>query len=284
VFTDGSSESGSVGHKGDKVVEDTAGFFKNLTFSPPAKFAMSSKHATLSETSAKKSSSSKSSSKKAIKKPASRGGDAKPNQPSFAAGYEAALRILESQNGTKENPFFVPINPEFPERNVAGFFVQHVEKMRYGRYERNGYHIRIMCDPSYELWQGSIPEDFDLELAERVVQVRRPSVAEPMKDNEHYHRKSTATCERTKDAHESTLNDIGDDENRQWLYYWLVFPKGTVLDNRVFSADDNIVETVPLGLTVKSLSAVSVYWRIAEKGGKRINSAAGKHKMADLFN
>jgi hypothetical protein len=290
VFTDGSSESGSGGHKGDKVVDEAAGFFKNLTFSPPAKsFATystpsksSSKHATLSETSAKKSSSSKLSSKKGINKKPSCGGGAKPNQPSFAAGYEAALHILESQNGTKENPFFVPINPEFPERNVAGFFVQHVEKMRYGRYERNGYHIRIMCDPSYELWQGSIPEDFDNELAERVVQVRRPSVPEPMKDNEHYHRKST-TCDRTKDAHESTLNDIGNDENRQWLYFWLVFPKGTVLDNRVFSADDNVVETVPLGLTVKSVSTMSAYWRIGEKGGKRINSAAGKHTMADLF-
>jgi hypothetical protein len=91
-----------------------------------------------------------------------------------------------------------------------------------------------------------------------------------MKGNEHYHHNTT--CDRTKDVHESTLNDIGNDQNRQWLYYWLVFPKGTVLDNRVFSSDDDIVETAPLGLTVKkadkSISAVSVYWRIAKKGGK----------------
>jgi hypothetical protein len=104
-----------------------------------------------------KKSSSKSSSKKA-KKP-SRGGDAKRNQPTFAAGYEAALHILESQNGIKESPFFVPINPELPQRNVTGFFVQHVEKMRYS-----------WCDPTYELWQGRIPEDFYSELAKRVRQ------------------------------------------------------------------------------------------------------------------
>lgn len=292
MFTNGSSKSGSGGHKGGKVVEEMAGFFKHLTFSPPAKsFATSStpsksssKHATLSKTSAKKS-SSKSLSNKA-KKP-SCGGDAKPNQPSFAAGYEAALHILESQNRTKGSPFFVHINPEFPERNVARFFMQHVENMRYGRYEHNGYHIRIMRDPTYELWQGSIPEDFDPELAKHVVQVHRPSVPEPMKDNDHYHRKSNTTCGRTKDAHKSTFNDIGNDENSQWLYYWLVFPKGTALDNCVFLSDDDIVETVPLGLTVnkddKSISAVSVYWRIAKKGGKQITSAAGKHMMADLF-
>jgi hypothetical protein len=41
-------------------------------------------------------------------------------------------------DGTRERPWIVPVNPECPERNVAGFFVQPVEKMTHDRYERNG--------------------------------------------------------------------------------------------------------------------------------------------------
>lgn len=201
------------------------------------------------------------------------------------SGYEQAVEILARQNGTKDNPFLVPVDPRFPERNVAGFWVQPVEKMTVELYERNGFFIRVMAEPSFENWEGSIPEDVPPELAERVVQVRRPAVWEWWWDNDHFHRR--IDCLPTKVAHESTLTKIEEDETRKWLYFWLVFPEGTVLDNRVFSTDDYILEQSQIGLKVNVASLdhphLAVYWRIATKGGNRISKKKTSTSMQDLY-
>jgi len=177
-------------------------------------------------------------------------------QEGFTAGYRAAAGMLASQTGTKENPFHVAIDPDFPERNVGGFFVQHVEKMRHGNYERNGFHIRSLTCPSFKDWLGCIPDNPPDELFGRVIEIRRPSLPVFFKNNDHYHRKEPV-CERTVDAHKATLTDIKQDVSRRFLYFWLIFPPGTVLDNRVFSKDDTILETNGLGLTVDTKGGVS---------------------------
>jgi hypothetical protein len=85
---------------------------------------------------------------------------------------------------------------------------------------------------------------------------------------------------------------IDEVKERKWLYIWLVFPNGTVLDNRVLSSDDKIVQMEGHGLVIpkeemddleEDFRGVGVYWRIAKKGGRRIANCYGKLKMSSLF-
>jgi hypothetical protein len=202
------------------------------------------------------------------------------------------LFVGDFGEGTRERPWIVPINPECPERNVAGFFVQPVEKMTHDRYERNGYHIRIVGDANFVKWLATIPEKVDPGLEDRVIQFRKPSVSPFFQNNERYH--EDIDCVATKNANNGTVIAIAEVEERKWLYFWLVFPKGTVLDNRVFSPDDNIVRKVVQGLAIPKeeidvdleedeFLGVCLYWRIAEKGGRRIADGSGNSKMSSLF-
>jgi hypothetical protein len=194
-------------------------------------------------------------------------------------------------DGTRERPWIVPINPEYPEQNIAGFFVQPVEKMTHGRYERNGFHIRTVGDTNFKKWLATIPQNVDPGLQDRVIQFRKPSVSPFFKDNESYHEE--IDCLATKNANNGTMIAIEEVEERKWLYLWLVFPNGTVLDNRVFSSDDEIVQMEGHGLAIPKeeidddleddFKGVGLYWRIAEKGGLRIADRAGKSKMSSLF-
>jgi hypothetical protein len=78
---------------------------------------------------------------------------------------------------TKERPWQIPVDPEYPEQNVAGFWVQPVEMMTHGRYERSGYHICSMADPEYDLRLTMIPKYADPGLKDRVILIRKPSVS-----------------------------------------------------------------------------------------------------------
>jgi hypothetical protein len=194
-------------------------------------------------------------------------------------------------DGTRERPWIVPTNPEYPEQNVAGFFVQPVEKMTHGRYERNDFHIRTGGDTNFKKWLATIPQNVDPFLEDLVVQFCKPSVSPFFKKNKRYHQE--IDCVATKNANNDTMIAINEVEERKWLYIWLVFPKGTVLDNHVFSYDNKIVQMEGHGLAIpkeeidddleEDFKGVGLYWRIAKKGGRCIADPSGKSKMSSLF-
>jgi hypothetical protein len=197
-------------------------------------------------------------------------------------------------DGTKERPWRIPVDPEYPERNVAGFWVQPVETMTFGRYERSGYHIRSMADPNFDLWLATIPRYVDPGLEDRVILIRKPSVSPffQTKYNQRYH--EGIDCVATQNANNGTLIAIDDDEERKYQYFLLIFPKYTVLDNRAFSPDDEIVQMGEHSLKIpkkdidadckKDVRGVGVYWRIADKGGRRIEERSGNAKKSQLLN
>jgi hypothetical protein len=96
-----------------------------------------------------------------------------------------------------------------------------------------------------------------------------------------------------KNANNGTMIAIKEVEERKWLYVWLVFPPGTVLDNRVFSSDDEIFQMEGHGLAIpkeeiyddleEDFKGVGLYWRIAKKGGRYIADRAGMSKISSLF-
>jgi hypothetical protein len=212
-----------------------------------------------------------------------------PRTPPRTPHVTRQLFAGDSGDGTEERPWIVPVNPEYPERHGHGFFVQPVEKMTCGRYERSGFHIRTVGDTNFEKWNATIPQNVDPGLEDRVIEFRKPSVSSFFQNNEIYHK--DIDCLATKNANNSTMVAIDEDKRRHWLYVWLVFPNGTILDNRVFSSDDEIVQMEGHGIEIpkeeidleEDFIGVGIYWRIAEKGGRRIAHHVGPSKMSSLF-
>ena len=68
----------------------------------------------------------------------------------------------------------------------------------------------------------------------------------------------------------------------------MVFPPGVQLENKIFSLDDNIVPVTknplklkkdhPENLFNKEILAMTLFWRIALKGGKKIGGKQSEKK------
>ena len=167
--------------------------------------------------------------------------------------------------------------------------MQPVEKMTLGRYERSGFHIRTVGDTNFEKWNATIPQNIDPGLEDRVIEFRKPSVSSFFQNNEIYHKE--IDCLATKNENNATMVAIDEVEERKWLYIWLVFPNGTILDNHILSSDDGIVQMEGHGLVIskeeidleEDFIGMGLYWRIAKKGGRRIAHRAGQSKMSSVF-
>ncbi len=111
-------------------------------------------------------------------------------------------------------------------------------------------------------------------------------------DNKRYHK--GIDCVATQNANNGTLIAIYGDEERKYQYFFLIFPKYTVLDNHVFSADDKIVQMGKHALKIPKMDinadckqdgrGVGVYWRIAEKGGCCIKEHSRNVEKSELLN
>jgi hypothetical protein len=175
--------------------------------------------------------------------------------------------------GSKRNPFITEINLEFPERNFY-FGAQVVKDFERDGWSRPGVHIRkTIAVPDFRKWAASQPkpEDFP-DHANRCVLIKRPSRDAFERDLDLYF--DGIGCLNTLKAHEATEELIREDDERQWLYYLLVFPR--VIDNEIFEGSGQRViptrhnplclDAADLTNTFKTdLHSMHVYWEIAFK-------------------
>ena len=195
------------------------------------------------------------------------------------------------QDGTNQHPWIIEVN-QYAERNRE-FCIQWVEGMDQNNiFKRNGYHIRRSIAPrDFDLWTATIPEGFEPEYADRLVLVKGPSLDDWVKDGERYH--ARLDCPATKDAHNETSLAIQEGNSaRQWAFYLICFPYGTVLDNQVFSPDEGTipVELNPVQVDAKDdnpfqkdLRGMTVFWKIAVAGGKKTGSAKKTVEAKKMF-
>lgn len=204
------------------------------------------------------------------------------------SGGNLEERMRLNGNGSKDNPHWVDVYPETPERNVAGFWVQYVRTMKHNGYERQGFDIRRVQEPDMNKWTATIPDNLPGFLKGRAILFARPSVSVFYANNRRYHSACGNYCDNTRDAHSVTLNDIRSNPTRAWEYFLTVFPPGIALDNRIFSADDNIVSGNGVMLSKRleegqSARYGAMYWRIGLKGGNKMEDRNRGQSFAALF-
>jgi hypothetical protein len=201
----------------------------------------------------------------------------------------AASGLHPIGNGTKEHPYLVVVDLEYPERNRE-FCIERVANISHASYTRNAFHIRLpIAVPDFDGWDATIPnEDYPL-LNQRVVEISGPSMCFWVRGTDKYHHK--LDCEATKKKHAITELQIGTKPGRQRAHWLLVFPEGITLDNQVFSHDRINVETGFNPMTSeasetacnKKLYGMALYWIIAEIGGNRFEVGKPKPNPKKLF-
>ena len=98
-------------------------------------------------------------------------------------------------------------------------------------------------------------------------------------------------CDATKAIHSAVELEIKEDEQRQFTYWYIICPDNFIIDNRVFSEDDEHVlsDEVPMKLDKDDgefevdLFAVAIYWRVGLAGGRRLKETKKKIDKKNLF-
>jgi hypothetical protein len=212
------------------------------------------------------------------------------------AGHSSSLLLSWStrQDGSMQSPWLQFVDIERPEVNRE-FGIQYVLQMTQGQYERNGFHIRMtVAALDWDKWEAVIPKQgaYPAEYNNRLVLVKGPSFSYFEKNSEEYHKGSDKNnCTHTTKAHTATELEIEKDTARQWTYYLLVFPHNIVLDNSIFSDDDDILPIVPnpvisLGANNafdKDIRGMVVYWCIAIAGGRKVSRVKDTTDLKLLF-
>ena len=202
-----------------------------------------------------------------------------------------------NQNGTVKNPWVIPICLDKMAERHREFDVQFVENINQdGFFTRSGFHIRrpVAC-PDMNDWEADIPtDDYDEMWRGRLIRFRGPAQDFWIRDTERYHagigRESKIKCDATFNAHSAT--EVAIEESKEhWrasAYWIMVFPPGVQLENKIFSLDDNIVPVTknplklkkdhPENLFNKEILAMTLFWRIALKGGKKIGGKQSEKK------
>jgi hypothetical protein len=203
------------------------------------------------------------------------------------------------QCGTKSRPYIILADPSHPEHNFP-FDITPFEGVEYNDYDHNGFHIRMaVASPDMNAWQAFIPSSKEFpklaSLIGRAVMVKGPSRNYWMSDAEMYHKKGI-DCQVTKTAHEKTDTAIKADPNRQTSFFFIVFHKGLILDNYIFSGNSTILQMWKNGMKLdpdhasnpfktKKLDVIGmcVWWRVGTAGGTRIRDGKAEEDADDLF-
>jgi hypothetical protein len=159
---------------------------------------------------------------------------------------EVAYAILDFhiQIGTKDRPFIIMADSNYPERNGA-FDITRIEKVEHNNYERNGHHVRLLVDlPNYTSWDAFTPNPRDhpslLPLfGWIVVMFKGPPRPYRLRDFTRDHNKKKISCSVTESAYEKTDTAIEAAVSRQNSSYLVMFKPRTVLDNSIFSSDNS---------------------------------------------
>jgi hypothetical protein len=196
------------------------------------------------------------------------------------------------QNGTKDQPYIVMADPNFPEQN-GNFDITRLEDIEHNDYEHQGFHIRLSIDlPDYSGWEAFIPNPNDypslLPLYGRIIMFKGPSRPFWLRDHTRYHADNKKIdCQVTRKAHEKAETAIKGE--RLFSYHLVVLKPGIVLDNSIFSNNNENVKMYQLSMRMddteddndfeKKIYGMAVWWKIAVAGGTRIRNA-GRNKVA----
>jgi hypothetical protein len=200
---------------------------------------------------------------------------------------------LVNQNGSFRNPWIVQVNLQRPEANRE-FDIEHITGIDQDEiYSRNGFHIRrTVAAPDHDDWTATIPTHYKTQYSKRVIMIKGPSRDYWQRATEKYHENGHVNCLATLKAHSATGIAIEEAPARQWSYQLLVFPPSVVLNNHIFSRDE---EVLPIGRNPmkskaaenhfkKDMRAMVLFWKIATKGGKKVGKGTkSKSSVASMF-
>jgi hypothetical protein len=196
---------------------------------------------------------------------------------------------LVNQNGSLLNPWIVPVNLQRAEAN-RGFDIEYITGIEQDEiYTRDGFHIRLtIAAPDHEDWTATIPTHYDTQYSKRVIMIKGPSRDYWQRSTERYHEGGHVDCDATYKAHSATGIAIEEAPARQWSYQLLVFPPSIVLNNHIFSRDEEVVPIGKIPLKSKAaenpfkkdIRAMVLFWKIATKGGKKVGKGK-KSKSTD---
>jgi hypothetical protein len=202
------------------------------------------------------------------------------------------------QLGTKDQPFIVMANPDYPERNGPTFNICRLEEIEHKDYEHQGFHIRLSTDlPDYKEWEAFIPNPQEypslIPLYGRIIMFKGPSRPFWLRSFHRYHLdKKKIDCEVTKKVHEKMDTAIEGDPERHHQYHLVVFKPGTSLDNSVFSSNNSVDRNInSMKMETKDedndfgtkIYGMSLWWRVAEAGGTRIRNTNGRVNARNLL-
>jgi hypothetical protein len=191
----------------------------------------------------------------------------------------------------------VMVNTKFPERNRE-FDIVRLPQIDHNHHSRSAYHIRRSVDPcDFDKWEATIPEPSEYpdwfnqcpSLFGLLMIIKGPSRTDWIRDYDRYH--ANIKCSETFREHKAADLEIQEDKTREDSHYLLVWPKGTRLDNNIFSGDGNDVEIQFNDMKVeakdsafdKDILGIAVWWRIADYGGRKVKDAKNKVDPKLLF-
>ena len=205
-----------------------------------------------------------------------------------AKKVEEQLMLLENpemewtENGSEDYPYLHMVNTRRPEANKL-FCICYIPQMEWRNYKRNVYFIRLPASPCEDTsqYEAFIPVDKYQHFKGRCVMIRIPSQSWFHQKAALYHQ-NQSFCVPTFNAHESLETAIANEPSRKFVYWLLVFPPGTQLENHILSDDGVHVKkgVEDLDDTVKEegeeddtpVYATDIYWRIALAGGNMLRS------------
>ena len=148
------------------------------------------------------------------------------------------------QDGTRQHPWIVMVNIMQPESHWE-FDVQFVLNIKFGKYHRNGFHIRLSCKlQDYDKYEATIPipvggsSNYAVEYQKCLVLIQGPSRSAWLVDLDAYHAtgktKVSDDSDATKLANSATQFAIKKDAEQMDCFWILVFPPDIALDNQIF--------------------------------------------------
>jgi hypothetical protein len=201
---------------------------------------------------------------------------------------------LVNQDGTKENPWIVEVNLTRAEGN-RDFDIEFVAGIDQDDiYTRNGFHIRkTVAAPDFHLWEATIPQHYLSQYSKRIILVTGPSRDYWQRSSNKYHATTKVNCPATKKAHSATEIAVEKLTARQLDHFLLCFPPEVVLENQIFSNDEETVPVYknPMMLAIsdadnvfeKDMRALILFWRIAVKGGTKVGRGVSLEESKTLF-
>jgi len=193
-------------------------------------------------------------------------------------------------NGTKDNPFTLVYDQEYPECSFPfiikfqpSIVVNDDKDSEEGKsYEHKCFDIeKVEQVLDSDDWEATIPNQIHT-LGKRVVDIKGPSTSFFLRYQE----------DNDDKEHSALLQAIEQDESRKWLYWRIIFPSKTLLNNDILSKGRRLFKDhKPITIKKnhekneyeKDFHAMLLHWRIALEGGRPIKMHSKKNKKKDFF-